>query len=73
MVRPGTRPPHRLGGDPPDVAYHRVATSLALRMTHDDLRPLIAARRAGELARRLAPGLPGRTPPAFPAAWPPRS
>ena len=57
------------GGEPPNVADYQVATSLALLMTHDDLRPLIAGRPAGELAGRLAPGLPGRMPPAFPAEW----
>jgi glutathione S-transferase len=58
-----------LGGTPPNVADYQVATSLALLMSHDDLRPIIAARPAGELARRLAPGLPGRMPPAFPREW----
>lgn len=58
-----------LGSAPPNVADYQVATSLALLMTLDDLRPVIAARPAGELARRLAPGLPGRLPPAFPREW----
>jgi glutathione S-transferase len=58
-----------LGGPEPNVADYQVATSLALLMSHDDLRPAIAARPAGELARRLASGYPGRTPPAFPAEW----
>ena len=58
-----------LGGSPPNVADYQVATSLALLMTHDDLRPVIAARSAGELARRLAPDLPGRMPPAFAREW----
>jgi glutathione S-transferase len=58
-----------LGGSPPNVADYQVATSLALLMAHDDLRPIIAVRPAGELSRRLAPGLPGRMPPAFPREW----
>jgi glutathione S-transferase len=58
-----------LGGAPSNVADYQVATSLALLMTHDDLRPVIAARPAGELARRIAPDLPGRTPSAFPPEW----
>jgi glutathione S-transferase len=58
-----------LGGSPPNVADYQVATSLALLMSHDDLRPVIAARPAGELATRLAPDLPGRMPPAFPRVW----
>ena len=33
------------------------------------LRPLIAARPASELARRIAPAYPGRIPPAFPGEW----
>jgi glutathione S-transferase len=58
-----------LGAAEPNVADYQVATSLALLMSHDDLRPLIAARPAGELATRLAPAYPGRMPPAFPRAW----
>ena len=38
-------------------------------MSHDDLRPLVAPRPAGELARRIAPAYPGRMPPAFPRDW----
>ena len=58
-----------LGGDEPNVADYQVATSLALLMSHDDLRPLIAARPAGRLAARVAPDYPGRMPPAFPHGW----
>jgi len=58
-----------LGAAEPNVADYQVATSLALLMSHDDLRPLIAARPAGELATRLAPAYPGRMPPAFPREW----
>jgi glutathione S-transferase len=58
-----------LGGTPPNVADYQVATSLALLMTHEDLRPVIAARPAGELSRRVAPDQPGRMPPAFPPEW----
>jgi glutathione S-transferase len=58
-----------LGGDPPNVADYQVATSLALLASHDDLRPLIAARPAGGLMERIAPDYPGRMPPAFPPAW----
>ena len=58
-----------LGGDEPNVADYQVATSLALLMSHDDLRPLIAARPAGQLAERIAPDYPGQMPPAFPPAW----
>jgi glutathione S-transferase len=58
-----------IGGPEPNVADLQVATSLALLRTQDDLRPLIDARPAGELSRRLAAGYPGRMPPAFPASW----
>jgi glutathione S-transferase len=58
-----------IGGPEPNVTDLQVATSLALLRTHDDLRPLIDPRPAGELSRRLATGYPGRMPPAFPASW----
>ena len=51
------------------MADYQVATSLALLMSHDDLRPMIAPRPAGALAQRVAPGYPGRMPPAFPPYW----
>lgn len=58
-----------IGGAEPNVADLQVATSLALMMTHEDLRPFIADRPGGKLADRLTPGYPGRMPAAFPAAW----
>jgi glutathione S-transferase len=58
-----------IGGAEPNVADLQVATSLALLMTHEDLRPLIEERPGGKLARRLAPGYPGHMPAAFPADW----
>ena len=58
-----------LGGSEPNVADYQVATSLALLRSHDDLRPMIDARPAGGLAQRIAPGYPGRMPPAFPPDW----
>jgi glutathione S-transferase len=58
-----------LGGAEPNVADYQVATSLALLASHDDLRPIIAARRCGELVRRIAPDYPGRMPPVFPPEW----
>jgi glutathione S-transferase len=61
-----------IGGDEPNVADVQVASSLALLMSHDDLRDFIAARPSGRLAQRLAPGYPGRMPPAFPPDWLPR-
>ena len=38
-------------------------------MTLDDLRPAIEGRPAGELARRIVPNYPGKTPPILPPAW----
>jgi glutathione S-transferase len=58
-----------IGGSEPNVADLQVACSLALLMSHDDLRDYIAGRPSGRLAQRLAPGYPGRMPPAFPAEW----
>jgi glutathione S-transferase len=58
-----------LGGAEPNVADYQVATSLALLASHDDLRPMIAARPAGRLMERIAPDYPGRMPPAFPPDW----
>lgn len=58
-----------IGGAEPNVADLQVATSLALLMTHEDLRPFIADRPGGKLALRLTPGYPGHMPAAFPAAW----
>jgi hypothetical protein len=31
--------------------------------------PLISSSPCGELAKRIAPDFPGRTPPVFPAEW----
>jgi glutathione S-transferase len=58
-----------LGGEEPNAGDLQVATSLRLLMTLDDLRELIAARPAGELALRVVPGFPGRVPPILPDAW----
>ena len=58
-----------IGGAEPNVADLQVACSLALLMSHDDLRDSIAARPSGKLAQRLAPGYPGRMPAAFPPDW----
>jgi glutathione S-transferase len=62
-----------LGGERPNVADYQVATSLALLASHDDLRPIVAARPCGDLVRRIAPDYPGRMPPAFPREWLPAS
>ena len=58
-----------IGGAEPNVADFQIATTLALLMTLEDLRPAIEARPAGELAKRVAPGYPGRMPRVFPPDW----
>ena len=58
-----------LGGEELNAGDLQVATSLRLMMTLDDLRPLISARPAGELAFRAVPEYPGRVPPILPDAW----
>lgn len=58
-----------LNGEQPNAADFQIAASLGLAMTLDDLRPAIESRPAGELAKRLVPDYPGRTPPILPAAW----
>ena len=49
-----------------DVIYGR---KYGLAMTMDDLRPSIEGRPAGELAKRVVPNYPGKTPPILPPAW----
>jgi glutathione S-transferase len=58
-----------LGEEQPNAADLQIATSLRLLMTLDDVRPAIESRPAGELALRLVPDFPGRTPPVLPRAW----
>jgi glutathione S-transferase len=58
-----------IGGPQPNAADYQIAPSLRLLMSLDDLRPFIEARPCGELARRIVPDFPGRTPPVFPAEW----
>jgi glutathione S-transferase len=58
-----------LNGEQLNAADFQIAPSLGLAMTIDDLRPLIESRPAGELARRVVPNYPGKTPPILPPAW----
>ncbi len=58
-----------IGGSEPNVADYQVATSVALLLTLDDIKPLFAGRPAEELARRLVPDMPGHAPPVLPAEW----
>jgi glutathione S-transferase len=58
-----------IGGDESNAADYQIAPSVRLAMTFDDLRPAIEARPAGEMALRIVPDFPGRTPPVFPPGW----
>jgi glutathione S-transferase len=58
-----------LGGEQLNAADFQIAPSLGLAMTIDDLRPAIEVRPAGELAKRVVPNYPGKTPPILPPAW----
>jgi glutathione S-transferase len=58
-----------LGGPEPNAADFQIAPSLRLLMSFDDLRPFIEGRPCGEMANRVVPDFPGRTPAVFPAEW----
>ena len=59
-----------IGGESPNVGDFQLATSLSLMMTVEDLRPIIAARPAGELAMRVDPDYPGQVPAGtLPVEW----
>lgn len=58
-----------LGGEQLNAADFQIATSLGLAMTLRDLRPAIASRPAGRLAKRVVPDYPGDAPPILPPAW----
>lgn len=58
-----------LGGEQPNAADFQIATSLRLLMSFEDLRPAIQSRPAGEMALRVVPDFPGRTPPVLPREW----
>jgi glutathione S-transferase len=58
-----------IGGPEPNAADYQLAPSLRLLMSLDDLRPYIEGRPCGEMAMRIVPDFPGRTPPVFPAEW----
>jgi glutathione S-transferase len=58
-----------LGTGEPNAADYQIAPTIRLAMTFDDLRPYIEQRPAGQLAMRLIPDFPGRTPPVCPTEW----
>ncbi len=58
-----------LNGEQLNAADFQIASSIGLAMTLDDLRPAIEGRPVGELAKRVVPNYPGKTPPILPPAW----
>jgi len=58
-----------LDGEELNVADFQIGPSIRLAMTMQDLRPLIEARPAGRLAKRVQPQIAGDFPPIFPPAW----
>lgn len=58
-----------LNGEQLNAADFQIAPSIGLMLTLEDLRPAIEGRPAAELARRIVPHYPGRTPPILPPAW----
>ena len=58
-----------IDGDELNAADFQIAPSLRLAMTLQDLRPLIEARPAGRLAKRVQPEIAGDVPPILPPAW----
>lgn len=58
-----------LDGEELNVADFQIGPSIRLAMTMQDLRPLIEARPAGQLAKRVQPQIAGDFPPIFPPAW----
>ena len=60
-----------IGGPERNLADYQIATSVALLMTMDDIRPLIEERPAAAHAREVVVRYPGRVPRTLPAAWVP--
>jgi glutathione S-transferase len=58
-----------LDGEELNAADFQIAPSIRLAMTLQDLRPLIEARPAGRLAKRVQPQIAGDVPPILPPAW----
>jgi glutathione S-transferase len=58
-----------LDGEELNAADFQIGPSLRLAMTMQDLRPLIEARPAGRLAKRVQPEIAGDFPPILPPAW----
>jgi glutathione S-transferase len=62
-----------IGEDEPNAADFQIATCVRVLMSFPQLRPLIEARPAGELAMRIAPRFGRPLPVEFPPEWIPRA
>ena len=58
-----------IGGPEPNAADFQIAPTVRLLMTLDDIRPFVESRPCGEMAKRVVPDFPGRTPQVFPPEW----
>jgi glutathione S-transferase len=58
-----------IGGPEPNAADFQIAPSVRLLMSLDDVRPFVESRPCGEMAKRIVPDFPGRTPQVFPPEW----
>lgn len=58
-----------LGGDVLNAADLQIAPSIRLAESLEDLRPFTEGRPAAELAERVVPHYPGRTPKCLPEEW----
>ncbi len=58
-----------IGGPEPNAADYQLAPSVRLLLSFDDLRPFIEGRPCGEMATRVVPDFPGRTPQVTPPEW----
>ncbi len=58
-----------IGDEEPNAADLQIGTSVRVLLSFDDLRPMVEGRPASELAMRVLPEYPGRTPAVLPPAW----
>jgi glutathione S-transferase len=58
-----------IGGDEPNAADLQIGTSVRVLLSFEDLRPMVEGRPAEQLAMRVLPEYPGRTPAVIPPQW----
>jgi glutathione S-transferase len=58
-----------IGGEEPNAADYQIGTSVRALMVFEDLRPLIEARKAAELAQRILPEFARPMPSLLPEEW----